>query len=90
MSGRPAGTRPVLELVNGSLSQADPVERLHRFQGWHPDIQVIAPSWGGPGRYVASIPAGAIPGENREVVVSSPDLAGLMDQLEDYLPPEPT
>ena len=90
MSGRPTGTHRRLELVNGSLSQADPVKRLHRFQVGHPEVQVIAPSWGGPGRYVASIPAGAIPGENCEVVVSSPDLAGLMDQLEDYLPPEPT
>ena len=42
---------------------------------------------GGRGRYIAVIPAGAIPGEPREVTITSADLTGLMDQLDDLLPP---
>ncbi len=61
--------------------------RLHRFQGEHPEVGFTAPHWGGQGRYIARIAAGTIPGESREVTVSSADLAGLMDQLDDYLPP---
>jgi hypothetical protein len=41
---------------------------------------------GGHGRYIAVIPAGAIPGEYREITVTSLDLTGLMDQLDDLLP----
>ncbi len=86
MTGRASGARPRLEVVNGSRSQADPVRRLHRFQAEYPQVKIIAPQWGGPGRYVAQIPADTIPGDPREAVVSSPDLAGLMDQLDDCLP----
>ncbi len=32
------------------------------------------------------IPAGAIPGEPREVTITGADLTGLMDQLDDLLP----
>ncbi len=35
------------------------------------------------GHYTALIPPGAIPGESREIIVKSPDLCGLMDQLDD-------
>jgi hypothetical protein len=35
------------------------------------------------GQYTALIPAETIPGENREIIVKSPDLCGLMDQLDD-------
>ena len=34
-------------------------------------------------QYTALIPAETIPGENREIIVKSPDLCGLMDQLDD-------
>jgi len=49
-----------------------PYDRLARF--WVPHM-------GGHGRYIAVIPAGAIPGESREITVTSPDLTGLMDQV---------
>jgi hypothetical protein len=35
------------------------------------------------GQYTALILPGAIPGESREITVTSPDLCGLMDQLDD-------
>ena len=83
-----AGTRDGLRLIDGGLSpRNDPVARLHRFQGEHPEVEFTAPHWGGQGRYIARVPARAIPGESREVIVSSTDLTGLMDQLDDYLPP---
>ncbi len=87
MSGqRAAGTRAALRLADGLSPRHDPVARLHRFQGEHPEVQFTAPHMGGRGRYVARVPAGIIPGESREVTVSSMDLVGLMDQLDDYLP----
>ncbi len=85
MTGRARGS---LRIIDGSLSpRNDPVARLHRFQGEHPEVEFTAPHWGGQGRYIACVPAGAIPGESREVTASSSDLTGLMDQLDDYLPP---
>jgi hypothetical protein len=41
---------------------------------------------GGHGRYIAVIPVGTIPDESREIIVTSLDLTGLMDQLDDLLP----
>jgi hypothetical protein len=37
------------------------------------------------GQYTALIPPGAITGETREITVRSPDLCGLMDELDDLL-----
>ncbi len=88
MSGAADRGRGALRGIDGALSpRNDPVARLHRFQGEHPEVGFTAPHWGGQGRYIARIAAGTIPGESREVTVSSADLAGLMDQLDDYLPP---
>jgi hypothetical protein len=85
---RAADPRAGLRLADGSLSpRNDPVARLHRFQGEHPEVTFTAPHMGGRGRYIARVPAGTIPGESREVTVSSVDLTSLMDQLDDYLPP---
>jgi hypothetical protein len=33
-------------------------------------------------QYTALVPPGAIPGESREITVTSPDLCGLMDELD--------
>ena len=46
-------------------------------------MQFTSPTMGRYGQYVALIPPGAIPGEAREITVKSPDLCGLMDQLDD-------
>jgi hypothetical protein len=35
------------------------------------------------GQYTAVVPPGAIPQESREITVTSPDLCGLMDELDD-------
>jgi hypothetical protein len=35
------------------------------------------------GQYTAVVPTGAIPLESREITVTSPDLLGLMDELDD-------
>jgi len=35
------------------------------------------------GQYTALVPPGAIPRESREITVTSPDLCGLMDELDD-------
>jgi hypothetical protein len=35
------------------------------------------------GQYTALVPPGAIPGESRGITVTSPDLCGLMDELDD-------
>jgi hypothetical protein len=59
------------------------VTRLHQFQGEHPDVQFSSPVMSRYGQYIALIPPGAIPGESREITVTSPDLCGLMDQLDD-------
>jgi len=36
-------------------------------------VTITPPAWGGPGRYVAEIPAGVIPHDPREAVVRAPD-----------------
>jgi len=73
-----------LRAINGGLSpRRDSVIRLHRFQGDHPDVQFTSPVIGRYGQYIALIPARTIPGESREIIVKSPDLCGLMDQLDD-------
>ena len=59
------------------------VTRLHQFQGEHPDVQFTSPVMGRYGQYAALIPPRTIPGESREITVTSPDLCGLMDELDD-------
>jgi len=68
------------------------VARLHRFQGDHTEVQFTAPAMGPYSQYTALIPPDTIPGENREIIVKSPDLCGLMDHLDDLFtaPGEPT
>ncbi len=89
MTGRPVvGARGVLPVIDGGATLNDPVKRLHQFQGEHPEVEFKAPHMGGHGRYIASILAGTIPGESREVTLTSADLVGLMDQLDDLLPPD--
>jgi hypothetical protein len=82
-----AGARSGLRVIDGGALLTDPVKRLHRFQGEYTEVRFTAPHMGGRGRYIAVIPAGAIPGEPREVTITSADLTGLMDQLDDLLPP---
>jgi hypothetical protein len=78
------GGRPPLLASEGGLSpRRDPVARLHRFQGEHPEVQFTSPPMGRYRQYVAFISPGAIQGESREITVKSPDLCGLMDQLDD-------
>ena len=61
----------------------DSVVRLHQFQGDHPEVQFASPPTGPYSQFTALIPAGTIPGEGREIIIKSPDLCGLMDQLDD-------
>jgi hypothetical protein len=61
----------------------DSVARLHKFQGDHPEVTFTSPTMGRYGQYTALVPPGTIPGEGREVMLKSPDLCGLMDQLDD-------
>lgn len=85
-----SGTRSPLRVVDGGMgARQDPVARLHRFQGDHPDVQFTSPNMGGHGRYIALIPAATIVGESREITVNSLDLTGLMDQLDDLFAPPP-
>jgi hypothetical protein len=42
-----------------SMGCTAPVKRLHRFQGEYTEVRFTAPHMGGPGRYIAVIPAGA-------------------------------
>jgi hypothetical protein len=85
VSGRPAaGAQRRLRVVDSDVSpRRDSVARLHRFQGDHTEVQFTSPAMGPYGQYTALIPAETIPGENREIIVKSPDLCGLMDQLDD-------
>ena len=85
MSGRAtAGARGRLWVVDSDVApRRDSVARLHRFQGDHTEVQFTSPTMGPYGQYTALIPAETIPGENREIIVKSPDLCGLMDQLDD-------
>jgi hypothetical protein len=46
-------------------------------------VQFTSPVMGRYGQYTALVPPGAIPGESREITVTSPDLCGLMDELDD-------
>ena len=77
----------MLRVIDGGLVRNDSVARLHRFQGEHPEVMFTAPHMGGHDRYVARIPAGTIPGESREITLTSADLTGLMERLDDLLPP---
>lgn len=82
------GDRRPSQAVTGGLSPwGSAVTRLHRFQGEYPDVQVSSPVMGRYGQYTALIPPGAIPGESREITVTSPDLCGLMDELDDLFRP---
>jgi hypothetical protein len=73
-----------LQAAAGGLSPwGSAVTRLHRFQGEHPDVQFSSLVMGRYGQYTALVPRGAIPGESREITVTSPDLCGLMDELDD-------
>jgi hypothetical protein len=85
VSGRgAAGARRRLWVVNSDVSpRRDSVARLHRFQGDHTEVQFTSPTMGPYSQYTALVPAETIPGENREIIVKSPDLCGLMDQLDD-------
>jgi hypothetical protein len=87
---RPAGARRGLGAVDGGMARNDPVARLHRFQGEHPEVVFTASHMGGRDRYIAVMPAGSVPGDPREITVNSVDLAGLMDQLEEIYPPDGT
>lgn len=81
-----ADARSGLRAIDGGTVLNDPVKRLHRFQGEHTEVRFTAPHMGGHGRYIAVIPVGTIPDESREITVTSLDLTGLMDQLDDLLP----
>jgi hypothetical protein len=90
VSGRAAaGARGRLGVVDSDVSpRRDSVARLHRFQGDHTQVQFTSPAMGPYSQYTALIPAQTIPRENREIIVKSPDLCGLMDQLDDlFVPP---
>jgi hypothetical protein len=79
-----SGAENALRAVTDRLTpRRDAVARLHQFQGEHPDVQFTSPVMGRYGQYTALIPPGAIPGESREITVRSPDLCGLMDDLDD-------
>lgn len=80
MTGRPG---PLWAIDSGLSPRRNSVVRLHRFQGEHPEVQFTAPTVGRYGQYTALIPPGTIVGETREITVASPDLCGLMDQLDD-------
>jgi len=72
----PAGRR------GGAAASAGPVARLHEFQGEHPGVQFTSPVMGRYGQYTALVPPDAIPGESREIVVTSLDLYVLIDELD--------
>jgi hypothetical protein len=77
------GNRTPLRAVESALPLRDCVARLHQFQGEHPNVQFTSPVMGRYGHYTALIPPETIPGEHREITVKSPDLCGLMDELDD-------
>jgi len=83
-----AGARGWLRVIDGGAIRTDAVARLHRFQGEHLEVVFTAPHRGGRGRYIARIPAGTLSRDPRELTLTSADLTGLMDQLDDLLPPE--
>lgn len=72
-----------LRAIEGGLSpRRNSVFRLHQFQGEHPRVEFTSPTTGRYGQYTALIPPSAIPGEPREIMIKSPNLCGLMDQLD--------
>jgi hypothetical protein len=78
------GDRVPLQGVRGGLSPwGSSVTRLHWFQGEHPDVQFTSRVMGRYGQYTALVPPGTIPRESREITVTSLDLCGLMDELDD-------
>jgi hypothetical protein len=70
-------------LTAGLSPRRDSVIQLHQFQGDHPDVQFTSPVMGLYGQYTALIPSSTIPGEPSEIIVKSPDLCSLIDQLDD-------
>jgi hypothetical protein len=73
-----------LRVIDGGLSpRRDSVARLHQFQGDHPEVVFASPTMGRYGQFTALVPPGTIPGDRRELMFKSPDLCGLMDQLDD-------
>jgi hypothetical protein len=76
-------SRSGLRVVEGGSLPMNAVERLHKFQAEQPTVKFNAPHMGGHGRYAATIPAGTIPGDPREITATCADLTGLMDQLDD-------
>lgn len=80
--------RGMLRAIDGGARGTNAVDRLHRFQGQYPEVEFTAPHMGGRGRYIARIPAGTLSGDPRELTLTSADLTGLMDQLDDLLPPD--
>jgi hypothetical protein len=74
--------KPLRAATDGLTPRRDAVARLHEFQGEHPDVQFTSPVMGRYGQYTALVPPGAIPGESREIFVTSLDLYGLMDELD--------
>lgn len=82
------GSQGLLWATGGELSpRRNAVIRLHQFQGENPEVQFTSPTVGRYGQYIALIPPGTIPGEQREITLKSPDLCGLMDQLNDLFNP---
>jgi hypothetical protein len=80
VTGRRTGDAPTrLTVIDSDTPPGvDPVIRLREFRDEHPEVNVIL----GRYRYVAEIPAGTLPGDDREVVTSSGDLHGFMDNLD--------
>jgi hypothetical protein len=83
-----AGARGALRAIDSGARSTNAVDRLYRFQGQYPEVGFTAPHMGGKGRYIARIPAGTLSRDPRELTLTSADLTGLMDQLDDLLPPE--
>jgi hypothetical protein len=73
---------PLRGAAGGMSPWGNAVTRLHQFQGEHPEVQFRSPVMGRFGQYTALVPPRAIPGESREITVKSPDLRGLMDELD--------
>jgi hypothetical protein len=74
-------------VIEGGALRTDSVDRLHKFQGEHPEVVFTAPPMSGLGRYVALVPVDTLPHDPREITVTSADLTGLMDQLDDLFGP---
>ena len=72
-------TEPRLRAVPGD--KQDQVPRKWRFQAAYPDVDIALRL-----RWLAIIPAGTIPGEDREQVIVRYHLSELLDELETRLP----